>query len=196
MLTSCGPSYGYFVNPGKTWLIVMPHWEHEHDAKELFSGTGIGITSKGKRHPGAALESYITEQVKAWISTILQLSQVVKNQSHAAYSAFLHGVSWVICCTIPDIYTHFSSHLRMQSGSISSPWSQDVTASVHDIERYLFALPARLGGLALPNPTTSASYTPHQYKSQPILSVVSCYSTWSIFFDQEQAKGILVHSLW
>ena len=55
MLSSSGPSYGYFVNPGKTWLIVKP--QQERDAKELFSGTGIGITSEGKRHPGAALGS-------------------------------------------------------------------------------------------------------------------------------------------
>eukprot|EP00731_Ephydatia_muelleri_P026182 Em0018g282a len=55
MLSSSGPSYGYFVNPGKTWLIVKP--QHERDAKELFSGTGIGITSEGKRHLGAALGS-------------------------------------------------------------------------------------------------------------------------------------------
>ena len=53
VLSSSGPSYGYFVNPGKTWLIVKP--QREHDAKELFSGTGIGITSEGKRHLGAAL---------------------------------------------------------------------------------------------------------------------------------------------
>ena len=42
MLSSSGPSYGYFVNPGNIWLIVKP--QHERDATELFSGTGIGIT--------------------------------------------------------------------------------------------------------------------------------------------------------
>ena len=68
MLSSSGPSYGYFVNPGKTWLIVKP--QHERDAKELFSGTGIG-------NLGAALgshsflESYISDKVQMWTSTIL-----------------------------------------------------------------------------------------------------------------------------
>ena len=33
MLSSSGPSYGHFVNTGKTWLIVKP--QHEHDAREL-----------------------------------------------------------------------------------------------------------------------------------------------------------------
>ena len=87
MLSSSGPSYGYFVNSGKTWLIVKP--QHEHDAKELFSGTGIGITSEGKRHLGAALgrhsllESYISDKVKVWTSTILILSLIAKTQPHS-----------------------------------------------------------------------------------------------------------------
>ena len=96
-MLSSGPSYGCFVNPGKTWLIVKP--QHERDAKELFSGTGIGITSEGKRHLGAALgsrsflESYISDKVKMWTSTILNLSLIAKTQPHAAYCAFVHAVS-------------------------------------------------------------------------------------------------------
>eukprot|EP00731_Ephydatia_muelleri_P007330 Em0003g1578a len=110
MLSSSGPSYGYFVNSGKTWLIVKP--QHERDEKELFSDTGIGKTSEGKRHLGAALgsrfflESYISDKVKAWTSTILNISLIAKTQSHAAYCAFVHGVSglWTFfLCTIPDI---------------------------------------------------------------------------------------------
>ena len=110
ILSSSGPSYGYFVKSEKTWLIVKP--QHERDAKELFSGTGIGIASEGKRHLGAALgsrfflESYISDKVKAWTSTILNLSLIAKTQSHAAYCAFVHGVSglWTFfLCTIPDI---------------------------------------------------------------------------------------------
>ena len=110
MLSSSDPSYGYFFNPGKIWLIVKP--QHEHDAKELFSGTGIGITSEGKRHLGAALgsrsflESYINDKVNVWTSTILNLSLIAKTQPHAAYCAFVHGVSglWTFFLrTIPDI---------------------------------------------------------------------------------------------
>ena len=107
ILSSSGPSYGYFVNPGKTWLT-----QHERDVKELFSGTGIGITSEGKRHLGAALgsrfflESYISDKVKVWTSTILYLSLIAKTQPHAAYCAFVHGVSglWTLFLrTVPDI---------------------------------------------------------------------------------------------
>ncbi|KAL5475080.1 hypothetical protein EMCRGX_G027135 [Ephydatia muelleri] len=129
MLSSSGPSYGYFVNPGKTWLIVQP--QHECDAKELFSGTGIGITSEGKHHLGAALGS-----------------------------------------------------------------RRD---SISDTKRDLFALPARLGGLAIPNPTVSASF---EYSSSvnitaPLISCIllQCMDLpHSTFVDQKQAKAT-VHSL-
>ena len=159
-MLSSGPSYGYFVNPGKTWLIVKP--QHERDAIELFSGTGIGITSEGKRHLGAALgsqsflESYISEKVNVWTSTILNLSLVAKTQPHAAYSAFFHGVSglWTFFVrTISDISSllqPFEDPIRLHFIS-----GHD---SISDIERDLFTLTARLGGLALPNLTASASF--------------------------------------
>ena len=94
-----------------TWLVVKPQHE-KYDAKELFSGTGIGKTSEGKRHLGAALESrsflesYVSNKVKVWTSVILNLSLIAKTQPHAAYCAFVHGVSWVwtfFLRTIPDI---------------------------------------------------------------------------------------------
>eukprot|EP00731_Ephydatia_muelleri_P021639 Em0014g230a len=147
MLSSSGTSYGYFVNPGKTWLIVQP--QHECDAKELFSGTGIGINLKG--------------------STIL-------TQPHAAYCAFVHGVSglWTLFLrTIPDI----SSLLQPLEDAIRLNFIPSITGrdSISDTKRDLFALPARLGGLAIPNPTCMD--LPH-----------------STFVDQKQAKAT-VHSL-
>ena len=41
-----GPQFGYDVNPRKTWLIVKE--EAYNLAVQLFSGTGVQITSKGK----------------------------------------------------------------------------------------------------------------------------------------------------
>ena len=54
-LKRLGPSYGYFVNASKTWLIVKP--EYLDLAGEVFQNTGIGITSEGKRHLGASIGS-------------------------------------------------------------------------------------------------------------------------------------------
>ena len=81
----------YFVNPSKTWLIVKDN--HLSMAKELFSGTGVNITTEGKQYLGAALgteafvSAYVKEKVKEWTSKIKHLSQIAKTQPHAAYSA-------------------------------------------------------------------------------------------------------------
>ena len=47
-VVSLGPHYGYFANPMKTWLTVKQ--EHHNAAKELFRGTGVNITTDGRKH--------------------------------------------------------------------------------------------------------------------------------------------------
>ena len=72
-----GPGYGYFPNPSRTCIIVK---EGMHDAAaSAFEGTGISITSDGKRHLGAALgspsfvASFVEKQVTSWIKELQQL---------------------------------------------------------------------------------------------------------------------------
>ena len=47
-----GPQYGYYSNSGKTWLVVKP--EIYESATAVFASTGVQITTKGRRHLGAA----------------------------------------------------------------------------------------------------------------------------------------------
>ena len=54
-LSTIGPLYGYHSNAAKTSLIVRE--EQEEDAKKIFEGTGISVTTEGKKHLGAALGS-------------------------------------------------------------------------------------------------------------------------------------------
>ena len=46
-LCELGPSFGYFVNAAKTWLVTKNHVQQ--DALLNFSGLGIKITSEGRR---------------------------------------------------------------------------------------------------------------------------------------------------
>ena len=52
-----GPDYGYYQQADKTWVIVKP--KHLEEAQRIFSGTSIKITTKGKKHLGAATGSEI-----------------------------------------------------------------------------------------------------------------------------------------
>ena len=65
-------------NALKTWLIVND--EKLENATTAFEGTGVNITSQGKRHLGAALgtrtfvEEYVQRKVADWVDEVERLS--------------------------------------------------------------------------------------------------------------------------
>ena len=50
---SRGPSFGYYANPSKSWLIAKP--EAEDFARSISVDTDINITSEGHRYLGIPL---------------------------------------------------------------------------------------------------------------------------------------------
>ena len=68
---------GYYAKPSKSWLIVK--LEYLEDAKEVFKGTGIQITTEGQRHLGAVVGSehfkleYVTGKIDGWIAELEKL---------------------------------------------------------------------------------------------------------------------------
>ena len=88
------------------------------------------------------------------VNEVRCLSDIARIQPHAAYSAFVHGLTghWShIMRTIPDI-GHLLATLEnvIHQEFIPSLSGRPASSSV---ERKIFALPARLGGLGLTNPT-------------------------------------------
>ena len=59
-----GPSYGYYANATKTWLVVKD--THLASATLAFLGTNVNITSEGRPHLGAPLgtETYVAQSCK------------------------------------------------------------------------------------------------------------------------------------
>ena len=158
-----GPTFGYYPNGSKTYLVVKP--EHEETARQLFTDTDVNISIEGKRHLGAALgsrtftEEYVTNKVQGWTQEITCLAEIATTQPHAAYAAFTHGLSsrWsYISRTIPDIHDLLlpleTAILQCLIPAITgrAPCSRQ--------ERDLLALPFRLGGLGLTNPATNSSH--------------------------------------
>ena len=139
-----------------------------HDAAaSAFEGTGISITSDGKRHLGAALgspsfvASFVEKQVTSWIKELQQLSDISVTHPQAAFAAFTHGFigkwNFLMRCT-PNI----QPFLTPLEETIRCRFLPNFTGqpSFSDIERNLFALPTRLGGLGVVDPV---NYSLFQY---------------------------------
>ena len=160
-IVDLGPDYGYYPNASKTWLIVKE--ENLKEATTLFEGTGVAITTEGRRHLGATIgthdfvERYIQQKVSAWIHEVDRLSSIAITQPHAAYAAFSHGLSskWTyLARTIPDCEDLFKPlEEAIRQRLLPSLTGQN---AFNDTDRDI-ALPARLGGLGITDPSRQTS---------------------------------------
>ena len=190
-----GPAYGYFVNPTKSCLVVKE--KHLQLALDTFSSSGIQITCEGARYLGAPLgspvfiEQFIKGKVSEWQATVESLSSIATSQPHAAYSAMTHGISsqWLFLQrTTPNL----APLLQPLESTISNTFIPALLGrrGCSDTERDLFALPARLGGLGLTNPTKSAN---NQHSAS--LSITSPLTTAIVEQDCNYSSTILNEQL-
>ena len=170
-ISAIGPDYGFYPNASKTWLIVKE--ANLEEATALFQGTGVSITVDGRRHLGAAIgtrsfvENYVQRKVSGWIREVERLSSIATTQPHAAYAAFTHGLTskWTyLARTIPDI----EDLLQPLEDAIRQQFLPSLTGQVAfgDAARDLMALPVRLGGLGVINPSRQS--TAHNNMSKKI----------------------------
>ena len=150
-----GPAFGYYPKASKSWLIVK---ENElNKAKEIFAGTGINITTEGRKYLGGFIgtregtESYIQELVDDWMEQLKQLTQIANSEPQAAYAAFTAGFKHKLTYylrTIPNI----SNILRPIDDYIDNELIPAFTEGhiCSERDRKLLALPVRLGGLGIP----------------------------------------------
>ena len=92
-----GLALGYFANAAKTWLLTKEKFLDQ--AKTLFQGTQVNITTYGRPYLGAALGSkefvdqFISDRVNSWEHELLFLSDIAK--SHAATCRSCCFYTWV-----------------------------------------------------------------------------------------------------
>ena len=201
MLTKEGPSFGYFPNPNKTWLVTK---EGFHTlGSYFFDWTGVNTTSDGRPYLGAPIgsphyvENYVLSKVSSWCSLVSNLAEFATTQPHAAYSALNHGLSskWTyLCRTTPNI-----SQLMIPLDEILRTHllpSLTGNPPPNDMESTLFALPAREGGLGIRIPSKQAD---QEYKSSLRITsplhdqIVNQDNQYSheIISNQLQAKAIV-----
>ena len=143
-----GPSFCYFPNATKTWLVAKDRCHSE--AVVAFAGSDVQLTSEGRPYLGSAIGStlyikkFIEEKVKGWSFDVIHLVKVAQSQPHSTYSAFTKGLSSqlvYVSRTIPDI----STLMQPLEDVICCVLIPALTgrAPPNDFEHDLFALPPR-----------------------------------------------------
>ena len=158
MLEGIGSNYGYLPNGSKTFIVVEP--ELVETANEIFQGTGISISTEGRRYLGGAIgttsfrNQLIDQKVREWVEEIKTLSEITKTEPHAAFAAFTHGLSsrWNYFIRVTDLKSlSATGQLQPLENAIRSLFIPGHSAQ-SDLVRDLLALLANLGGIGLLNP--------------------------------------------
>ena len=129
-LSTRGPDFGYFPNDRKCWIIAKP--AKEESVGEAFKETSINVTVQGQKHLGAAtgsrehLEEYVSKRVSSWINDIAKLAEFSLSQPQDLLETLENAIS-------------HASFLQC-----------------NQLDRNILALPVRLGGLGLGNPSLEA----------------------------------------
>ena len=155
-VSDIGPKFGYHVNALKSWLIVKESSFGE--AKRIFAGSNVQITTQGQRHLGAALgsatfvEKFVSDKVKKWVDEVIILTDIARSQPHAAFAALCHILinKWSYLArtisNIGDLFTPLEEAIRFQL--LPAITGRDAFS---DLEQDLFALPTQIGGLGITN---------------------------------------------
>jgi hypothetical protein len=107
------------------------------------------------------LQQYVERKVNGWITEVDKLSKFAVTQPHAAYAAFTHGLSsrWNYLLRVTDWKILSPSDLLQPlEMAIQSQFIPALTGQPPPgrLVREMLALPARLGGMGLVNPVTTA----------------------------------------
>ena len=156
-----GQAYGYFLNPGKT-IVIVKDPSLLNKAHEFFDQEGFTITADGERHIGAVIgtnqfkEEYVKRKVEKWVEDICELAKIAKEEPQAALSSFNVGISqrWTYMQRtvggVAKLFLPLEEVIREEF--IPAVCGRNVS----DLERRMIALPYRYGGLGIKDPSKTA----------------------------------------
>ena len=164
----------------------------------VFANTGVQVTSEGRPYLGAAtginefVISHVQDKVTNWTKELDNLATIALIQPHAAHAAFTHGLSskWsYLTCTIHGISTLLQPLETVKISKLIPALTGQ--PPLNDELRNLLALPARLGGIALTNPTSHADveFSASTKISDPAILQQSLEYSGDVGHDQVEAKG-------
>ena len=152
-----GPKYGYYPKASKTVLILKDE-SLRTKAKKLFEDSGMMITCEGERHLGAVIGSddfrkrYVSDKVAKWGEDVTELAKIAIEEPQAALSAYTKGIChrWTyVQRTIPGIKDLFQP---LEDCIHDTFIPALIGRNVSEVERRIFAMPVRYGGLGIANP--------------------------------------------
>uniref|UniRef100_A0A8D8LKG0 Reverse transcriptase domain-containing protein n=1 Tax=Cacopsylla melanoneura TaxID=428564 RepID=A0A8D8LKG0_9HEMI len=159
LLIEEGPKWGYYPEPSKSILIIKEGMERE--AENIFEGTNIKIVHShpflgGMIGPDSAKDKYVEEKVKFWVEAVKKFSIAAEKSPQAALAAFTKSLQfeWAFLQRVVDADTEKYLSLKNTIRGYLTP--AIMKCEVQDIEHELFALPAKLGGLAIKDPMNMA----------------------------------------
>ncbi|KAI2498784.1 hypothetical protein MHU86_15687 [Fragilaria crotonensis] len=163
LLLELGPRRGYFPEPDKSILIVplatpptalesLAEFNFRHEEGHRYLGGFVGS--------GAAEAAWVDPQVQQWIEGVHCLAAAARRYPQTAYAGLSQSLQseWQYLQRVtPDIAPAFAP-LEAAIATVFLPALLD--ASVEEVAklRPLLALPTRLGGLGIPDPTTTGAF--------------------------------------
>ena len=160
-LVEKGPYLGYYPEPTKSHLIVKNEDVYQR-ATQLFHGSGIKITLEGRPYLGSTLgtaaftRKYVEEKVQNWVNDITSLAEIANTEPHAAYYGFINGVSkrWTYVMRTTNGISDLFLPLEEAINNILIP--SLIGRTLTPLERRIFSLPAKYGGMGILNPVEIA----------------------------------------
>ena len=196
-----GPKYGYFPKPSKTNLIVKSN-EDFINAQDIFKGTGIKIKLTGERHLGAVIgneafkNKFVSEKVQKWCQDVKQLSSIAVEEPQAALAAYTKSIChrWTFVQRTIQGISHLFQPLEdiIRSDFIPALVGKDIS----DLERSIFALPVRFGGLGIANPVENcdkeyaASLIVTEDLSMLMVNQINTLDNYDFFQQKEVIKNL------
>ena len=157
-----GPARGYFPEPTKSILVVQP--ANVERAKATFAHLGFTIVT-GARYLGGHVgtvesrDEWVREKVNLWSEGVEALSKVAQSSPHAAFVGLQKSLQseWM---HLQRVVGGIGHHFAPVENSIRTTFLPALLESkeIDDDLRRIFSLPVKHAGIALPNPTTTASH--------------------------------------
>jgi hypothetical protein len=162
LLLELGPRRGYFPEPEKSILIApldtlpsaldaLAEFQFQRSDGHRYVGGFVGS--------GAAEAAWVDPQVEQWVDGVTALAIVARRYPQTAYAGLARSLQaeWQYLQRVtPHIEAAFAP-LEEAIATVFLPALLDATVEETANLRPLLALPVRLGGLGIPDPTTTGA---------------------------------------